>query len=96
VGRPTSCTAPDFSPARARACEPTGAQFESGSVQGVFSPRAPARLRLRRQPVAVAGGEVLLLHICLETTVGCFAAAFPHEAGGPPFAWWCVGAAAMG
>jgi hypothetical protein len=85
-----------LAPARARACDSREPGSNRGVGKGAFSPRAPARLRLRRTPVAVACGEVLLLHICLETMVRCFADAILHAAGGPPFAVWGEGAAAMG
>jgi hypothetical protein len=95
MGLPTSCAAPDFLPARAGACDPAGAQFESHSVQGWSPPRAPARLRLRRTPVAVAWGEATMLYRCLETAVRCFADAVLHAAGFPPLLCGVGAAAAM-
>ena len=96
LGYATSCTVPGLAPARACACDPREAGSNRGVCKGALSPRAPARLRLRRTPVAVACSEVLLLYICLESMVRCFADAILHAAGGPPFAVCGGGAAAMG
>jgi hypothetical protein len=96
LGFATSCTAPGIAPARARASRPREPGSNLGLCKGAFSPRAPARLRLRRTPVAVACGEELLLYIRLETVVDCFAGGILHAHGGAPFAVCCGGAAAMG
>jgi hypothetical protein len=54
LGYATSCTAPSLAPARARARVLREPGSNRGVGTGAFSPRAPARLRLRRTPVAVA------------------------------------------
>jgi hypothetical protein len=64
------------------------------SAAAVLLPRAPARLRLRRQPVPVPSSEVIPMYMHPEAMVGCFAFAVCHGDVGPLVGWGCRGGAA--
>jgi hypothetical protein len=86
-GHATHCPATGGSTARPRACAPERCWVRSPLGGALLSPRAPARLRLRRQPVPVPSSEVLPLYMHPQTVAGRFASAVCDGDVGPLHGW---------
>jgi hypothetical protein len=82
-GHATHCPATGCSTARPRACAPERSRVRAPLGGALLLPRAPARLRLRRQPVPVPISEVLPLYMHPQTVAGRFASAVCDGGVGP-------------